>query len=72
MAIIAGFIISLMGGSKARLEDRLVRSSSLYGIIQQYGESGLIIRHTDGRRTAILLGVFKLGAVIKFIPIPSS
>ena len=28
-AIIAGFIISLMGGSKVRLEDRPVRSSSL-------------------------------------------
>lgn len=42
----------------------------IYGIIQQYGESGLIVATLMAGVLLILLGVFKLGAVIKFIPYP--
>lgn len=43
-AIIAGFIISLMGGSKVQIGGPTgAFIVIIYGIIQQYGESGLIV-----------------------------
>ena len=65
-AIIAGFIISLMGGSKVQIGGPTgAFIVIIYGIIQQYGESGLIV-------ATLMAGVLliKLGAVIKFIPYP--
>ena len=70
-AIIAGFIISLMGGSKVQIGGPTGACIVIiYGIIQQYGESGLIVATLMAGVLLILLGVFKLGAVIKFIPYP--
>lgn len=70
-AIIAGFIISLMGGSKVQIGGPTgAFIVIIYGIIQQYGESGLIVATLMAGVLLILLGVFKLGAVIKFIPYP--
>ena len=49
-AIIAGFIISLLGGSKVQIGGPTgAFIVIIYGIIQQYGEAGLIVLH-DGRR----------------------
>ena len=63
-AIIAGFIISLLGGSKVQIGGPTgAFIVIIYGIIQQYGEAGLIV-------ATLMAGVFKLGAVIKFIPYP--
>lgn len=42
----------------------------IYGIIQEYGISGLTVATLMAGVLLILLGVFKLGAVIKFIPYP--
>ena len=42
----------------------------IYGIIQEYGISGLTVATLMAGVLFILLGVFKLGAVIKFIPYP--
>ena len=67
-AIIAGFIISLLGGSKVQIGGAFI--VIIYGIIQQYGEAGLIVATLMAGVLLILLGVFKLGAVIKFIPYP--
>ena len=70
-AIIAGFIISLMGGSEVQIGGPTgAFIVIIYGIIQQYGESGLIVATLMAGVLLILLGVFKLGAVIKFIPYP--
>ena len=70
-AIIAGFIISLMGGSKVQIGGPTgAFIVIIYGIIQQYGEAGLIVATLMAGIILILLGVFKLGAVIKFIPYP--
>ena len=69
--IIAGFIISLMGGSEVQIGGPTgAFIVIIYGIIQQYGESGLIVATLMAGVLLILLGVFKLGAVIKFIPYP--
>lgn len=70
-AIIAGFIISLLGGSKVQIGGPTgAFIVIIYGIIQQYGEAGLIVATLLAGVILILLGVFKLGAVIKFIPYP--
>ncbi|MDY5434086.1 sulfate permease [Bacteroides pyogenes] len=70
-AIIAGFIISLLGGSKIQIGGPTgAFIVIIYGIIQQYGEGGLLVATLMAGILLILLGVFKLGAVIKFIPYP--
>lgn len=70
-AIIAGFIVSMLGGSKVQIGGPTgAFIVIIYGIIQQYGEAGLIVATLMAGILLILLGVFKLGAVIKFIPYP--
>ena len=70
-AIIAGFIISLLGGSKVQIGGPTgAFIVIIYSIIQQYGEAGLIVATLMAGILLILLGVFKLGAIIKFIPYP--
>lgn len=70
-AIIAGFLISLLGGSKVQIGGPTgAFIVIIYGIIQQYGEAGLIVATLMAGVLLVLLGVFKLGAVIKFIPYP--
>lgn len=70
-AIVAGFIISLLGGSKVQIGGPTgAFIVIIYGIIQDYGISGLTVATLLAGVILILLGVFKLGAVIKFIPYP--
>ena len=62
-AIIAGFIISLLGGSKVQIGGPTgAFIVIIYGIIQQYGEAGLIVATLMAGVLLVLLGVFKLGA----------
>lgn len=70
-AIIAGFIISFLGGSKVQIGGPTgAFIVIIYGIIQEYGLEGLMIATMMAGVLLILLGVFKLGTVIKFIPYP--
>ena len=70
-AIIAGFIISFLGGSKVQIGGPTGAFIVIvYGIIQQYGETGLIVATIMAGVLLILLGVFKLGTIIKYIPYP--
>ncbi len=70
-AIIAGFIISFLGGSKVQIGGPTGAFIVIvYGIIQQYGEKGLIIATIMAGVLLILLGLFKLGTIIKYIPYP--
>lgn len=70
-AIIAGFIISLLGGSRVQIGGPTGAFIVIvYGIIQQYGEKGLIVATLMAGVILIFLGVFKLGTIIKFIPYP--
>lgn len=70
-AIIAGFIISFLGGSKVQIGGPTGAFIVIvYGIIQQYGEKGLIVATIMAGVLLVLLGLFKLGAIIKFIPYP--
>lgn len=70
-AIIAGFIISMFGGSKVQIGGPTGAFIVIvYGVIQQYGEAGLIVATLMAGIILVLLGVFKLGGIIKFIPYP--
>ena len=57
-AIIAGFIISLLGGSKVQIGGPTgAFIVIIYGIIQQYGEAGLIVATLMAGVLLVLLGV---------------
>jgi SulP family sulfate permease len=70
-AIIAGFIISVLGGSRVQIGGPTGAFIVIvYGIIQQYGLDGLMISTMMAGVFLILFGVLKLGSVLKFIPHP--
>jgi SulP family sulfate permease len=70
-AVIAGFIISAMGGSKVQIGGPTGAFIVIvYGIVQQYGVNGLIIATFIAGVMLIIMGLARLGAVIKFIPHP--
>lgn len=70
-AIIAGFIISFLGGSNVQIGGPTGAFIVIvYGIIQQFGIEGLAIATVMAGIMLILMGAFKLGAIIRFIPYP--
>jgi len=72
-AIVAGFIISFLGGTKVQIGGPTgAFIVIIYGIVNnpEYGIQGLIIATILAGVMLVLLGVFKMGAVIKFIPYP--
>ena len=70
-AIIAGLIISLFGGSKVQIGGPTgAFIVIIYGIIQQYGLSGLMIATVIAGILLIAMGLARLGTVIKFVPYP--
>ena len=72
-AIIAGFLISLLGGSKVQIGGPTgAFIVIIYGIVQnpEYGLQGLLIATILAGVILVALGAFRLGAIIKFIPYP--
>lgn len=70
-AIVAGFIISFLGGSKVQIGGPTgAFIVIIYGIIQEYGIEGLMVATLLAGVLLVLLGAFKLGTVIKFILYP--
>ena len=70
-AIIAGLIISALGGSKVQIGGPTgAFIVIIYGIIQQHGLAGLLIATIMAGILLILMGLFKLGNIIKFVPYP--
>ena len=70
-AIVAGFIISFLGGSKVQIGGPTgAFIVIIYGIIQEYGVEGLMVATMMAGILLILLGIFRLGTIIKFIPYP--
>lgn len=72
-AIVAGFLISLLGGTKVQIGGPTgAFIVIIYGIVNNpdYGVQGLIVATILAGIMLIMLGVFRLGAVIKFIPYP--
>ena len=72
-AIVAGFLISLLGGSKVQIGGPTgAFIVIIYGIVNNpaYGLQGLLIATMLAGIILVALGAFKLGTVIKFIPYP--
>jgi len=70
-AIIAGLLISIFGGSKVQIGGPTgAFIVIIYGIIQEYGLAGLTIATIMAGILLILMGLSRLGSVIKFVPYP--
>ena len=70
-AIIAGLLISVFGGCKVQIGGPTgAFIVVIYGIIQQFGVSGLAIATIMAGILLILMGLAHLGSVIKFVPYP--
>lgn len=70
-AIIAGFIISALGGSRVQIGGPTGAFIIIvYGIVQKHGLEGLMIATILSGIILILMGFLKLGTLIKFIPLP--
>ena len=70
-AIIGGFIVSFLGGSSVQIGGPTGAFIVIvYGIIQNFGIEGLAIATVLAGIFLVLMGVLKLGTVIKFIPYP--
>ena len=70
-AVVAGFLVSFFGGSHFLIGGPTGAFIVIvYGIVAQYGISGLIIATVLAGIILVLMGIFKLGSIIKFIPYP--
>src|SRR3954470_12685669 len=70
-AIIAGFLISALGGSRVQIGGPTGAFVVIvYGIVQRYGIDGLTVATLMAGVILGILGVARLGAAIKFIPHP--
>lgn len=70
-AIIGGFIVSLLGGNSVQIGGPTgAFIVIIFNIIQLYGLSGLAIATFMAGVLLLLMGIFRLGTVIKFIPYP--
>lgn len=70
-AIIAGFVISILGGSRVQIGGPTGAFVVIvYGIVQQYGVAGLTIATLMAGVILLVMGFARLGGAIKFIPYP--
>jgi sulfate permease, SulP family len=70
-AIIAGFLISALGGSRVQIGGPTGAFVVIvYGIVQKYGIDGLTVATLMAGVMLVILGLAKFGAAIKFIPHP--
>jgi sulfate permease, SulP family len=70
-AIVAGFLISLLGGSRVQIGGPTGAFVVIVsGIVQQHGVDGLVIATLMAGFILVAFGLLRLGAAIKFIPYP--
>ena len=70
-AIVAGFIISALGGSRVQIGGPTgAFIVIIYGVVAEFGLTGLMLATIMAGLFLVLLGVFRLGTIIKFIPYP--
>jgi len=69
-AIIAGGIVSLLGGSRVQIGGPAGAFIVIvYGIVERYGVSNLLLATAMSGVFLFLMGIFKLGTLVRFIPI---
>ena len=70
-AIVAGFLISALGGSRVQIGGPTGAFVVIVaGIVAKYGVDGLLVATLMAGVILILFGLFRLGTAIKFIPYP--
>jgi SulP family sulfate permease len=70
-AIVAGFVISALGGSRVQIGGPTgAFVVIIYGIVQEYGIDGLVVATFMAGVLLIAFGIARFGAAIKFIPHP--
>lgn len=70
-AIVAGFLISALGGSRVQIGGPTGAFVVIvYGIVQKYGIDGLTVATLMAGVILIVMGIAKFGGIIKFIPHP--
>lgn len=68
-AIIAGFFISLLGGSRVQIGGPTAAFVVIiYGIVEQFGLDGLIVATILAGIFLIIMGICRFGSLIKYIP----
>nr|WP_272507488.1 sulfate permease [Clostridium aestuarii] len=70
-AVVGGFIIALLGGSRVQIGGPTGAFVIIvYGIVEKYGLEGLTVATIIAGIFLIIMGVFRFGAMIKYIPYP--
>lgn len=68
-AIIAGFLISFFGGSRVQIAGPTAAFATIVaGVVAKNGMAGLALATVMAGLILVLMGIFKLGSLIKFIP----
>ena len=69
-AIIAGFLISALGGSSVQIGGPAGAFIVIvYGIVERYGVANLLISTASAGVLLFLLGLFKLGSLVRYVPV---
>lgn len=70
-AIVAGFVIAVLGGSRTQISGPTGAFVVIvYGIVHKYGYDGLVIATLIAGVMLILMGLARMGALLKFVPYP--
>ena len=69
-AIIAGFLISALGGTHVQIGGPAGAFIVIvYGIVERYGVANLLISTACAGVLLVLLGLFRLGTLVRFVPV---
>jgi sulfate permease, SulP family len=69
-AIVAGFLISALGGSQVQIGGPAGAFIVIvYGIVEKHGVTGLLVSTAAAGALMFLLGLFRLGVMIRYIPV---
>src|SRR4051794_37105584 len=70
-AIVAGFIISALGGSSVQIGGPAGAFIVIvYGIVQRYGLTNLLISTAFAALLLSVMGALRLGALVRYMPVP--
>ncbi len=70
-AIFAGFVIALLGGTRAQISGPTGAFIVIvYGIVQRYGYDGLVVATLLAGIILVIMGLARMGAFLKFVPYP--
>jgi SulP family sulfate permease len=70
-AIVAGLVIAALGGTRAQVSGPTgAFIVIIYGIVQQYGYSGLAVATLIAGVLLVIMGLLRMGVLLKFIPYP--